>query len=671
MTLKKFAAAQVLDARIARQGTGLMRDAHRHTFNYDPKPGFLYVRSRAISSRTNDNFDHFPAEEIKKAYRTFVGKPVFVNHHNENHRRARGVIVDAALHEDVNPDGSPDTWAEVLMEVDAVNFPKLAQAILAGEIDRTSMGTDVAFSVCSVCNNKASTPLEYCQHIPRLKGKKVRRRTASGEQEEVLVYEKCYGLGFFENSLLVEQPADPTAYFLGVDARGLQMAASKVATEMVPSPLDPSINVPDYIAEAYYTEHPYARPLPQSLEPTPVGGDLLNPSDPFDGEEPEVTWTPDLLNPGDPGHSGRDLLAHSKVIEKVAAKEALNETLAPAKVDTLRDEQCPVCGEADSYDGDKCRVCGFIRPPAEFMDPDLEKAKQVDLRQDKADAAAQPGGAAPQDLPANTNAPHGHPLEDGAAQPDYMKQSIPKGQKSAPGDPAAAGSTPLWQQKQRPKDPAGGSKAEPGQDAAGTPLWKQRTRRKSAGMVHTSSRADEGDVHRGSGHRMLAVDRPRTAERVRAGLDRREASSGAPGDARAGDRSDPGRDDGRSRAREGMQAQALREPRPSGGGHAAGEHPPSRRGSGLLHQGSRVHPGEHSDARQRPHLPEVSGGLQATLAGAPAHGEGEDVTMRPALAALAEQQQRIDRLEGARENIEQAGLTFEALFTTRDLGVTG
>lgn len=29
----------------------------------------------------------------------------------------------------------------------------------------------------------------------------------------------------------------------------------------------------------------------------------------------------------------------------------------------------------------------------------------------------------------------------------------------------------------------------------------------------------------------------------------------------------------------------------------------------------------------------------------------------------------IDRLEGARENIEQAGLVFEALFTTRDLGI--
>jgi hypothetical protein len=43
------------------------------------------------------------------------------------------------------------------MEVDAVRFPKLAEAILAGHIDRTSMGTDVAYSVCTACGNKAST----------------------------------------------------------------------------------------------------------------------------------------------------------------------------------------------------------------------------------------------------------------------------------------------------------------------------------------------------------------------------------------------------------------------------------------------------------------------------------------------------------------------------------
>lgn len=217
----KYANFRVLAASIHRSGSKLVKDAHRAVFDYTPRDGFLYVRSRAISSRCNDNFDEFPADEISKAYLSFVGKPVFVNHNNDNHRRARGVIVSAVLHDDLNPDSSPDTWVEVLMEVDAIKFPMLAKAILSGEIDRTSMGTDVSHSICSVCGNKASTPLEYCQHIPKMKGMKVRKFVASGQHEEVLCREICYGLKFFENSLLVEDPADPTAFFLGVDDRGL------------------------------------------------------------------------------------------------------------------------------------------------------------------------------------------------------------------------------------------------------------------------------------------------------------------------------------------------------------------------------------------------------------------------------------------------------------------
>lgn len=214
--MQKFAVAQILDARIALAGNPLMRTAHRHAFDYTPKHGMLYVRSRMISSRCNDNFDEFDGGEIKKAYRTFIGKPVFVNHNNENHRRARGVIIDAALHEDRNPDGTPDIWVEGLMEVDALRFPKLAQAVVAGDVDRTSMGVDVAFSICAVCNNKATTPLEYCAHIPGQKGRKhVRIEASTGARKETLIREKCFGLRFFENSLLVEEPADPTAYTLG------------------------------------------------------------------------------------------------------------------------------------------------------------------------------------------------------------------------------------------------------------------------------------------------------------------------------------------------------------------------------------------------------------------------------------------------------------------------
>jgi hypothetical protein len=227
--LRKFAVFEVMGAWRVPQGASsrsLARMAHRVSFDYQVRPGFLYVRSRMISSRCNDNWDEFPAEEITKAHQTFLGKPVFVNHHNANHRRARGVIIRVALHEDTNRDGTPDTWVEGLMEVDAVRFPKLAQAILAGRIDRTSMGVDVDFSKCSACGNIAADVADYCQHIPAQKGRRHVRYEASGERRPEFIRETCYGLRFFENSLLVEEPADPTAVFTGVDASGLKATAA-------------------------------------------------------------------------------------------------------------------------------------------------------------------------------------------------------------------------------------------------------------------------------------------------------------------------------------------------------------------------------------------------------------------------------------------------------------
>jgi hypothetical protein len=225
----KFATAQVMSKVLIPQNVGrreMQRIAHRHHFDYEVRPGFLYVRSRAISSRCNDNFDEFPAEELEKAYATFKGKPVFVNHVNHDHKRARGVIIDAALHKDSNRDGSKDHWVEVLMEVDALRFPKLAQEILNGNIARTSMGCDVAFSICSACGNKATSPAEYCTHIPAAKGQRIYRHVGSGKKVGELIRETCYGLKFFENSLLVEPPADPTAHFLGVDTSGMDKTAS-------------------------------------------------------------------------------------------------------------------------------------------------------------------------------------------------------------------------------------------------------------------------------------------------------------------------------------------------------------------------------------------------------------------------------------------------------------
>ena len=230
--LRKQASASVLEAWRVPAGAsadGIRKAAHRVAFEYEPRKGYIYVRARMISSRTNDNHDTFPAEEIEKGYKTFLGKPAFVNHHNANHRRARGVIVAVALHRDVNPDGTPDTWVEGLHEIDAVRFPKLARAIIEGRVNRTSMGVDVEWSTCSACGNKATSPAEYCRHLPAMKGKKIRKRNpATGKLEERLIHEVCAGLSFFENSLLVEDPADSTAYILDKpDARGLEKAAAR------------------------------------------------------------------------------------------------------------------------------------------------------------------------------------------------------------------------------------------------------------------------------------------------------------------------------------------------------------------------------------------------------------------------------------------------------------
>lgn len=60
---------------------------------------------------------------------------------------------------------------------------------------------------------------------------------------------------------------------------------------------------------------------------------------------------------------------------------AYGETVAPPQVDTLRDENCPICGEEDAYDGTRCPVCSYVAPPSPFNDPDLGMASRMDLRQ--------------------------------------------------------------------------------------------------------------------------------------------------------------------------------------------------------------------------------------------------------------------------------------------------
>jgi hypothetical protein len=104
-----------------------------------------------------------------------------------------------------------ETWVELLIEVDADAFPKLASAIVSGEIDSVSMGADVEFTVCSVCDNEAKDVMQFCAHIPQQKGRMLERfDQRTGSKFKKLCYEDCFGVNFFEISFVFE-PADESA----------------------------------------------------------------------------------------------------------------------------------------------------------------------------------------------------------------------------------------------------------------------------------------------------------------------------------------------------------------------------------------------------------------------------------------------------------------------------
>ena len=170
------------------------------------KPGYLYTVVRAISARVNQNYDGWPSEELKKSYKTFIGKPCFVNHENHDPTKARGVVVASRYVEN-----GMDKYVEVVQEIDAGRFPKLAHEIKTGGLDSVSMGAEAGFTICSYCKNKATDLHDLCDHVKNHKGKtltKFDRRT--GKKEDILVFESCHKISFFELSYVFE-PADETA----------------------------------------------------------------------------------------------------------------------------------------------------------------------------------------------------------------------------------------------------------------------------------------------------------------------------------------------------------------------------------------------------------------------------------------------------------------------------
>lgn len=66
----------------------------------------------------------------------------------------------------------------------------------------------------------------------------------------------------------------------------------------------------------------------------------------------------------------------------------------------------------DAWDGDGCKVCGFVAPPDKFQDPDVDLHKQLDLRNN-----SDLDGGDVADLNADTNDRDGDGLDDHTGEP--------------------------------------------------------------------------------------------------------------------------------------------------------------------------------------------------------------------------------------------------------------
>lgn len=145
----------------------------------------------------NDNGDFFSYDELKRTYKTFIGKAAFVDHQNENVEEARGIILDAIWNE-------RGKFVELLIAVDKKAFPELCRGVEMGYITDVSMGCRCEKSVCSICQNEAIAEEDFCDHILSSKGRTIDNKP---------VFEDNLGIEFFEISF-VSQGADKQAKIL-------------------------------------------------------------------------------------------------------------------------------------------------------------------------------------------------------------------------------------------------------------------------------------------------------------------------------------------------------------------------------------------------------------------------------------------------------------------------
>lgn len=111
-----------------------------------------------IKPYRNANGDIFPEEELLKAYKNWIGKPLCVDHKSSSVDAIRGLIVDTYYDYKFKR-------VIALCALDKINYPDLARKVSSQYAASVSMGTGVGKAICSDCGTVARTADDFCIHM--------------------------------------------------------------------------------------------------------------------------------------------------------------------------------------------------------------------------------------------------------------------------------------------------------------------------------------------------------------------------------------------------------------------------------------------------------------------------------------------------------------------------
>ncbi len=158
-----------------------------------------------ITEMPNTNGDSISLSELLKfkpefgqcTYKTWVGKPLFVEHQNKDYSKAVGVIFDSYLKPLTGFKGNHAKMIH-LAGIDRVRNPRLAEAYLSQRENTFSMGMWYKSYICSICNKHVGAGINKpCGHT-------LPQRPTYLTVDNRLTYRRCMDAEGFELSCVVD-----------------------------------------------------------------------------------------------------------------------------------------------------------------------------------------------------------------------------------------------------------------------------------------------------------------------------------------------------------------------------------------------------------------------------------------------------------------------------------